>query len=68
MIQEIIAAIGGSLFIAFGVARKRERRELMIAGIKSEGPLLGEILVFSGLCLVVFAFGLMIYQMSAEQM
>jgi hypothetical protein len=64
MFHEVIAAIGGSLFIAFGVARKRETRELMIAGIKSESPLLGQMLVVSGLCLVVFAFGLIIYQMS----
>jgi len=62
--EVIVAAIGGSLFIAFGVARKRERRELMIAGIKSDGPLLGEMLVISGLCLVTFAFGLIFYQVS----
>jgi hypothetical protein len=62
MLNEVIAAVGGVLFIVFGVARKRERRELMIAGLKAEGPLLGQMFVISGLCLVVFAFGLMIYQ------
>ena len=67
MLNEVIAAVGGVLFIVIGVARKRERRELMIAGIKAEGPLLGEMLVVSGLCLVVFAFGLIIYQLSVQQ-
>ena len=63
MFHEVIAAAGGLLFIVFGVARRHERKELMIAGIKEEGPLLWETLVISGLCLVVFAFGLIIYQM-----
>ena len=46
MIHEIIAAIGGLLFIVFGIARQRERRRLITAGIKTEGPFCGTYLSF----------------------
>lgn len=64
MLHEFIAAAGGLLFVVFGRAGQRERKQLITAGIKTEGPLLWEIFIISGLCLVFFAFGLIIYQLS----
>ncbi|HTD40193.1 MAG TPA: hypothetical protein VK671_06200 [Mucilaginibacter sp.] len=64
MFHEVIAAAGGLLFIVFGIARRRERKQLITAGVKTEGPLLWEMFVISGLCLVMFAFGLIVYQLS----
>ena len=62
--HEIIAAAGGFLFIAFGIARQRERKRLIAAGIKTEGPFLWDMFIIAGLCLVVFAFGVIIYKMN----
>jgi hypothetical protein len=62
--HEVIAALGGLLFIIFGIARQRERKRLISAGIKTEGPLLWDMFIIVGLCLLIFAFGLIIYQMS----
>jgi hypothetical protein len=59
--HEVIAAIGGLLFIIFGIARQRERKRLISAGIKTEGPLLWDMFIIVGLCLLIFAFGLIIY-------
>lgn len=64
MFHEIIAAAGGLLFIVLAIARQRERKQLLTAGIKTEGPLLWEMFLISGLCLVFFSFGLIIYQIS----
>jgi len=62
--HEVIAALGGLLFIIFGIARQRERRRLISAGIKTEGPLLWDMFIIVGLCLLIFAFGLIIYTMN----
>jgi hypothetical protein len=62
--HEVIAALGGLLFIIFGIARQRERRRLISAGIKTEGPLLWDLFIVAGICLLVFAFGLIIYQLN----
>ena len=66
MFHEIIAAAGGLLFTIFGVARQRERRRLIAAGIKTEGPLLWDVFIIAGLCLVIFAFGLIIFGMGHQ--
>jgi hypothetical protein len=61
--REIIAATGGSLFIIIGVARQRERLRLRKAGKKAEGPLVWNLLIIAGIALVIFAIGLIIYQL-----
>lgn len=64
MYHEVIAAAGGLLFIALGITRQRERKHLIIVGVKAESPLVWEVFVISGICLVFFSFGLIIYQMT----
>lgn len=64
MYHEVIAATGGLLFIALGITRQRERKHLIIAGAKAESQLVWEVFVISGLCLVFFSFGLIIYQLT----
>ena len=64
LFHEIIAAAGGILFIIFGIARQRERKRLISVGTKTEGPLLWDMFIIVGLCLVVFAAGLIIYHMN----
>ncbi|MGZ3766144.1 MAG: hypothetical protein ACXVB0_03305 [Mucilaginibacter sp.] len=62
--REIIAAIGGFLFIAMGIGRQRERRRLLKSEKKAEGPFLWSLLVIAGIALAVFAVGLIIYQLN----
>jgi drug/metabolite transporter (DMT)-like permease len=62
--RETIAAIGGILFIIIGIVRQRERKRLLRSGKKTEGPVLWSLFIFVGVCLLIFAFGLMIYQLS----
>ncbi|HEY4195786.1 MAG TPA: hypothetical protein VGM63_09645 [Mucilaginibacter sp.] len=62
LFHEIVAAAGGLLFIVFGVSRQRERRRLISAGAKTEGPLLWDTIIIAGLCLVIFAVGLIVYK------
>lgn len=64
IIREVIAAIGGLLFIIIGFGRQRERKRLIKAGKKTEGPILWNLFIIVGLCLLVFALGLMIYQLN----
>jgi hypothetical protein len=64
MFHEIVAAVGGMLFIIFGIARQRERKRLIATGIKTEGPLLWDMFIITGLCLVIFAVGLIIYKVN----
>jgi len=64
MYHEVIAATGGLLFIGLGITRQRERKHLITAGVKAESPLVWEVFVISGMCLVLFSFGLIIYQMT----
>jgi hypothetical protein len=61
-IHEIIAAIGGVVFIIIGIARQRERIRLIRAGKKTEGPLVWNLLIIAGACLLIFALGVMIYK------
>ncbi|MDB5134065.1 MAG: hypothetical protein JWP37_668 [Mucilaginibacter sp.] len=62
--HEVIAAIGGSLFIIIGIARQRERKRLFRSGTKPEGPLVWNLLIIAGICLIVFAFGLIIFKLN----
>jgi hypothetical protein len=62
--REVIAAIGGILFIIIGVARQRERVRLHRSGINTEGAILWNLFIIAGICLMVFAFGLIIYQVN----
>lgn len=62
--HEVIAALGGLLFIIFGIARQRERKRLISAGVETEGPLLWDLFIGAGICLLIFALGLIIYQMN----
>jgi hypothetical protein len=61
--REIIAATGGLLFIIIGIARQRERLRLLKSGKKAEGPLIWSLLIIAGTALVIFAIGLIIYQL-----
>ncbi|HTD99732.1 MAG TPA: hypothetical protein VK668_10610 [Mucilaginibacter sp.] len=61
--HEVIAAIGGILFIIIGVARQRERRRLRRAGKKTEGAILWNILILAGIGLIIFAIGLIVYKL-----
>lgn len=61
-IHEIIAAIGGVLFIIIGIARQRERVRLKRDGKKTEGPLVWNLLIIAGVCLLIFALGVIIYR------
>lgn len=64
IIHEVIAAIGGILFIIVGVTRQRERIRLMRTGKKTEGPLLWNIIAIAGIGLAIFAIGLIIYKLN----
>jgi len=64
MFHEVIAATGGLLFIALGITRQRERKHLITAGVKAESPLVWEMFVVFGLCLVFFSLGLIVYQLT----
>ena len=63
-IHEIIAAIGGIIFIIIGVSRQRERMRILKTGKKTEGNVLWVSLVIAGIFLLVFAVGLIIYQLN----
>ncbi|MFB9844892.1 hypothetical protein [Mucilaginibacter ginsenosidivorans] len=60
--RELIAAIGGLLFIIIGITRQRERMRLIRSGKKAEGAMVCIILVIAGVCLLIFALGLFIYE------
>jgi len=59
-----IAAIGGFLFILVGVARQMERAHLVRTGRQAESRLVWTSLLAIGACLLVFAFGIIIYRMN----
>ena len=62
--HEIIAAIGGILFMIIGVTRQRERLRYIKSGKKTEGPIVWTALTVAGACLLIFSLGLIIYQYS----
>ena len=64
MFHEVIAATGGLLFILLGIIRQRERKNLITAGVKAENPLVWEAFVLSGVCLVFFSLGMIIYELT----
>lgn len=45
-----------------GITRQRERMRLIRSGKKAEGALLYTMLIIAGMCLLVFAVGLFIYE------
>ena len=61
--REVIAALGGILFIVIGIARLRERKRLRRSGKKAEGPMLWNLLIIAGICLLAFALGVIVYQL-----
>ncbi len=62
--HEVIAVLGGLLFIVFGIARQRERKRLISAGVKVESPLLWDLFIILGLFFIAFAVAMIIYQMN----
>jgi hypothetical protein len=62
--HQIIAAIGGILFIIIGITRQRERLRYIKSGKKTEGPVVWTALVIAGACLLIFALVLIAYQYS----
>jgi hypothetical protein len=62
--HQIIAFVGGLLFIVFGIARQRERKRLIAAGVKVESALLWDMFIILGLCFIAFAVGIFIYQIN----
>ncbi|HVV56448.1 MAG TPA: hypothetical protein VHC47_14030 [Mucilaginibacter sp.] len=64
MEHEIIAALGGILFIIVGIVRQNERLRLIRSGKKTESSAVWNALIIAGLCLLVFAMGVMIYQLN----
>jgi uncharacterized membrane protein YidH (DUF202 family) len=62
--HEVIAAIGGGLFIIIGIARQRERKRLLRSGTKTEGPLIWNLFIIAGVCLIIFALGLIIFKLN----
>jgi len=62
-----LAAIGGFLFILVGIARRVERSHHIKTGRKPESQLVWSLLLSAGICLLVFAFGIIIYQLNQQQ-
>ena len=62
--HEVIAAIGGFLFILGGIARQMERSRLIKMGRKPESRLVWLSLLGAGICLLAFAFGTIIYHLN----
>lgn len=60
-----IAAIGGFLFILVGIARQMERSRLIKMARKPESRLVWLSLFGAGICLLAFAFSIIIYHLSA---
>ncbi|MBS1531206.1 MAG: hypothetical protein JSU01_12945 [Bacteroidetes bacterium] len=56
-----IAAIGGFLFILVGIARQMERSRLVKMNRKPESQWVWVSLLGLGVCLLIFAFGIMTY-------
>lgn len=59
-----LAAIGGFLFILVGIARQMERSRLIKMGRKPESRLVWSSLLGVGICLLAFAFGIIIYHLN----
>jgi uncharacterized membrane protein YsdA (DUF1294 family) len=59
-----LAALGGFVFILVGIARRMERSRLIKMGRKPESRLVWSSLLGVGICLLAFAFGIMIYHIN----
>jgi len=66
IIHEITAAIGGILFIIIGITRQKERLRMISTGKKTEGNILWTSLIVAGVFLLIFALGLMMYQLNHQ--
>ena len=66
VIHEITAAIGGIIFIIIGITRQKERLRLISTGKKTEGNILWTSLIVAGVFLLIFALGLMVYQLNHQ--
>jgi hypothetical protein len=64
--HEVIAAIGGVLFIIFGISKQRERLRYIKSGKKTEGSIVWTALIVAGACLLIFALGLIMYQLNHQ--
>lgn len=62
--HEVLAAIGGILFIIVGIARQRERIRLARLNKKTEGPLVWNLLIIAGVGLLIFALGVIAYKLN----
>lgn len=64
--HEVLAALGGILFIIIGITRQQERLRVARTGKHAESNVLWTSLIIAGTCLLVFAVGLLIYQMNHD--
>jgi hypothetical protein len=62
--HEVIAALGGILFIIIGITRQQERLRVARTGKQAESNVLWTSLIIAGTCLLIFAVGLLLYQMN----
>ncbi len=62
--HEVLAALGGVLFIIIGITRRQERLRVARTGKNAESNILWTSLVVAGTCLLVFSVGLIIYHIS----
>jgi len=61
--HEIIAAIGGFLFILVGIARQMERARMLKLRKSAESAWVWISLLVIGMLLLSFAFGIVIYRL-----
>jgi hypothetical protein len=65
--HEVVAAVGGILFIVIGITRQQEHLRYIRSGKKTESPIIWTALIIAGACLLIFSIGLMIYQLNHHQ-
>lgn len=68
VIHQLIAGFGGMMFIMMGVERRRERRLALQAGKEAESPAFWNMLIFTGICLLIFSTGLMLCRINLAQL
>ena len=62
--HEVLAALGGILFIIIGITRQQERLRVARTVKNTESNVLWTSLVVAGTCLLIFSVGLIIYHMN----
>ena len=63
IIHELIAAVGGVIFVFIGAAKHRERKWQLNEGYQVNSALLEMLFIVFGITLVLFAAGLIAYQL-----